>query len=386
MTRPRVLLAITVYNGEVVVEHALRSAARLGQESVQTDVVVLDDASPEVGYSHRLAKLCRELGFGYYCSPRNLGIPRNVNLGLRAALEHGYDYVVIANSDVVFPTNLIGQLVAGARQPGVGSVTAWSNNVSIYSVPNLEPDLHLSDQGVVDWVSASAAGYFGDAVMDVPVGISFCMMIPTEVVRDVGIMDPVFGRGYCEETDWCLRSLAAGYRIGLMPGVFVYHAGGGSTVSAGVIFGDQTSVPENEAVIDLRYPLFRDQVQAFVSSGILEGAHKDFLHRLTTDAAQQFGYSIEVGWLPRVTRDDSHVRVLVVPDGRTGTVGVEFRGFRLELPVDSSLDIGSQIREMFGGKDPASVNLLDRGAVAQRIRQAFREEAQSSGCGYPTRV
>ncbi len=39
----------------------------------------------------------------YYCTPRNLGIPRNVSLGMLTAVKRGYDYVVISNSDVLYP-------------------------------------------------------------------------------------------------------------------------------------------------------------------------------------------------------------------------------------------------------------------------------------------
>ena len=43
------------------------------------------------------------------------------------------------------------------------------------------------------------------------------------------LMDPVFGRGICEETDWSLRSKELGYRITLSPSSFAYHRGQGST-------------------------------------------------------------------------------------------------------------------------------------------------------------
>ena len=44
----------------------------------------------------------------------------------------------------------------------------------MYSLPNEDPDLHLSDQDRVDWLSDALADHYGDAVMDVPAGISFC--------------------------------------------------------------------------------------------------------------------------------------------------------------------------------------------------------------------
>lgn len=384
MTRPRILHCITVYNGRAFVLAAIESALRLDQSEAQIDILILDDASPEPGWSEELAAFCKARDVMYYRTPRNLGIPRNVSLGMLVAVKRGYDYVVISNSDVMYPANLLSAMLPVAAQPNVGSVTAWSNNVSIYSLPNLDPNRHLKSQAVVDWLHATLNGYFGDAAMDIPAGISFCILIPISVVRDVGIMDPCFGRGYCEETDWSLRSLAAGYRICLAPGTFVFHHGRGSNLDAGIVSPNATTVPGNEAIIDLRYPQFRSQVDAFIHSGVLVRAHADALGHVVRSAAQQFGYSLEVGWVARDDTDENSVRVCLSPDGFSGSAQVAFRGFRLDIPFDST-DAGGSVRAYFE-RDPSSINLFDRGPGSTQIDEAFPNQATWANRNYPTRI
>lgn len=378
----RILFCITVYNGRAFVPRTLESAARLGGADADIDVLILDDCSPEPGWSDELRALAESLGFSYYRSPRNLGIPRNVNIGLRAAMRGEYDYVVISNSDVIYPSNLIDEFLTVGTEPGVGSVTAWSNNVSIYSIPNVDPDRFLANQDVVDWVSASVAGNFSSSLMDIPAGISFCILVPIDALRQIGLMDPVFGRGYCEETDWSLRSRALGYRITLAPGAFVYHAGGGSNRDAGLISGDFTTVPENEAIIDMRYPQFRDQVVAFQSSGLLETAHTDAIRAIIVDAGRQFGYSVEVGWLARGAWDSSHVRCTVAPD-RSHVIRAEFCGFSYDIELELDDDPGKVLREIFE-QEPTEVNLYDRGSVTDQLQSTSGLAADRFF--YPTRV
>ena len=125
----------------------------------------------------------RAAGILFYRSPRNLGIPRNVSLAMLTAVEQGYDYVIISNSDVVYPRNFLTQLLRAVAHEGVGSVTAWSNNVSMYSIPNADPDRFLADQDRVDWLSDTLAEQYPDAAMDIPAGISFAMIVPPRSSR-----------------------------------------------------------------------------------------------------------------------------------------------------------------------------------------------------------
>jgi GT2 family glycosyltransferase len=372
--KPRVLHLITVYNGRAFVPRAIESAMRMDQADASIDVLVLDDASPEPGWSAELAGICKKLGAHYYCTPRNLGIPRNCSLGLTTAIEKGYDYVTINNSDVIFPANLISQMVKACQAEGVGSVTAWSNNVSIFSLPNVDPDKYLASQKTVDFISERLAAKYGSEVLDVPAGISFCIMMPVDVVRKVGVMDPVFGRGYCEETDWSLRSLAMGYRLCLAPGTFVYHQGRGSNLAAGLVSGAHTTVPENEAIIDLRHPEFRKQCQEFEATGVMPRYKCDAIDCLIDEAVKAFGYEIVPGWEKRPESPvGAPMRVEVDVEGPGASMRFFFAGFEQVWPMQSAADIQ---------------HAISRFGQSELLGNAFRRclDASEATASYPLAV
>jgi GT2 family glycosyltransferase len=367
--RPRVLLAITVYNGRLIVPRCLDSAARIATDTVDVDVLVLDDASPDPGFSQLVEAQCAALGFGYYRTPRNLGIVRNVNLGLLRARSAGYDGVIISNSDVLYSRAFVDRLWAVAESdPTIGSVTAWSTNVSAYSIPNSDPDEHLADQEVVDDVAETLWQQFGTTAVDIPAGISFAMLIKRKAVVDVGLMDPVFGRGYCEETDWSRRSLAAGFRLILAPGAFVYHAGGGSTEAAGMISAGHTTVPENEAVIDLRYPEFRAEVGAFVTSGPLHSLWETATSALVASQITRGGYELDLSVYDRQEPvDGNRARVELGPAGPVVTASARGFSHRSVLP---GADLPAELRAVFGAL-PRRARVYDQTLAARQAGQAL---------------
>ena len=278
----RVLFAVLVYDGEEFVPRCLDSLARMHSSSSDVEVLVLDDASPSPGWSDRLRDMAGRLGFDYYRSPRNLGIPRNMNLGLRTALAREVDAIVLLNSDVIVPRDLAASLVAPLEDRSISSVTAWSNRASIYSLPVTHSQSLADDQGLVDWVSARLSEEFRGEVIDIPSAMGFCVAIPSDVLGVVGLMDPLFGRGYSEEIDWSLRSHQLGYRSVLNPGCFVYHAGSGSTSVVGLIDNNQT-------IIDSRYPTYMSEVCAFLTAGATTSVAERGLRRLVLAAASEIG-------------------------------------------------------------------------------------------------
>ncbi len=70
--------------------------------------------------------------------------------------------------------------------------------------------------------------YEGEApfIVDHPLGAS--MMVRTEAIRQVGLMDEGY-RMYCEEIDWCWRMREAGWKALCVPTAQVIHHAGRST-------------------------------------------------------------------------------------------------------------------------------------------------------------
>ena len=137
---------------------------------------------------------------------QNQGFIQSVNTGLRLAIGHGDD-VVLLNSDAFVPkgwaTRLMRPFWAHDR---VASVTPMSNDAEIFSVPMICSRRVLAP-GEVDKIDAVAASMHPDAaVADAPTGVGFCMAMSIDYLRRLPALDAAFGRGYGEEVDWCQKS------------------------------------------------------------------------------------------------------------------------------------------------------------------------------------
>jgi GT2 family glycosyltransferase len=361
----RALIAILVYNGREVVPPCLESASKLVSKSLGIDVLVLDDCSPEPGWSQDVADLCEKLGLQYYRSPRNLGIPRNMSLALLRAVSGGYHHVALVNSDVVLPANLVDAVVGILdSDSSIASVTPASNNVSIFSLPMESADPRLLEPYHVNTVSNALAEEFGSESVEIPTGVGYCMFIPTRVVRDIGVMDPVFGRGYCEEVDWCQRARAAGYRNVLGLGMFVFHHGGSTTRSAGLLAAGHTTVYAHEAIVDHRYPSYRGEVAAFGDADVLRWMRERSIEAIVTKAAASEGYVLEVSRISVPAPGDPPSIVRLEPEGLQRRAHVTFASLEAQIELGEH-ELVTELEARFGR--PKSCRIRDRGSTADLI-------------------
>lgn len=192
----------------------------------------------------------------------NRGFVDSANRGLSAALAatgpsaRGAPCILI-NSDALVPPGWASRLVAPLQDPGVASVTPLSNAAALMSVPVIGVDapVDLATAAAVD--AALSRLDPAQAVAAMPAGVGFCMALSRDWLARVPGFDPVFGRGYGEEVDWCRRTASMGARHLLSGAVMVAHVGG---ESFGVAERAQ-QLAAGSAILSRRYPDFDAEVQ-----------------------------------------------------------------------------------------------------------------------------
>ena len=258
-----IAVIIPVYRDLSASTRCLQSVSRTIDVS-GTDVVLVNDASPEP----ELAEYCRELsadcGFRLIEHETNLGFVRSVNEGMR---EAGQADVVILNSDTEVPAGWLDRIstIADAH-PKAASLTPFSNNATICSYPLFCADNPIASGHDVNSLDKLFSSANAGEVVELPTGVGFCMYLRRAALNEIGDFDEAaFGRGYGEENDWCLRASAAGWRHLLCGDLFVFHAGGAS-------FGQDAQALQASAmaVLESRYPDYNKQVAEFIERDPIE--------------------------------------------------------------------------------------------------------------------
>ena len=220
MAQPLVVTIILNTNRREDTCAALDSLARNTYQNHQ--IIVLDNAStdgsvPAIQAAYPAVQII--------ALPENLGYAGNNNVGIQAALARGAEWVFVLNEDTLLAPDCLEQLLAVAQtDPRIGIVGPM---VYHHNEPNViqsaggklghdwrawhlaqnEPDSGQYPQPHdVDWISGCA------------------ILVRRAVIEQVGMLDQRFFY-YWEETEWCVRTKKAGWRIVHVPQAKLWHKG-----------------------------------------------------------------------------------------------------------------------------------------------------------------
>lgn len=156
-------------------------------------------------------------------SKRNLGFAGGCNVGMRAALELGADYLLLLNNDVLLQPDAIAELVA-ALQADTGAGAAGP---LIYYAS--EPERVWFGGGkvrmggrVLPEHGEGAGIHSGSPTMESEWLPGTAVLVRREAVARAGMMNASYFL-YWEDVEWCFRLRNAGYRLLLVPRSIIYH-------------------------------------------------------------------------------------------------------------------------------------------------------------------
>lgn len=224
-------IIVVSYNTRQLLDDCLASLYAADAPAGGMEIIVVDNASSD-GSPALVAE--RFPNARLIANANNRGFAAATNQGIAAT---DAPFVLLLNSDAeVAPDAVAALLAALEADAGLGAVgarlvgpdgelqpscsrapTAWREAVHVLRLEQLASGL---DYPPATWRST--------APVDVDVIQGACLMVRRAVVDAVGGLDEGYFM-YSEETEWCERIRAAGWRLAWVPAARVVHHGGGST-------------------------------------------------------------------------------------------------------------------------------------------------------------
>ncbi|WP_274654035.1 glycosyltransferase [Paenibacillus humicola] len=231
-------------------------------------ILLVNDCSPD----NRISAYLQELESRYehivvMQNEKNLGFIETVNKGM---LYSDRD-VILLNSDTRVTRDWLRSMVICAySKKEIATVTPLSNAAGPFSVPYFNQNQDLPNGYSEHDMAELLAKHSRNDYPSVPTGNGFCMFIKRFVLDQIGVFDQIYGRGYCEENDFCMRVKKYGMMNVIDDSTFIYH-------KRSVSFGDDKNelLKKNRLILDDRYPNYKSEVDAFLKANPLEHLQVD---------------------------------------------------------------------------------------------------------------
>lgn len=240
----RIVISIINFNGKDNTLSCLSSLNEMDMHDMAVEVVVIDNNSKE-SFSLGEKKYDR-LAVHLIINEKNLGFSGGHNIGIKYALDHDADYVVVLNNDTKADKNLLIELVA-AMEADV-KIAAASPKIYFTKGTEFHKDAYKERElghviwyagGMMDWKNIIGSHVGVDVVdngeFDEPKVTEFatgcCMILRAPLLKKSGFFDTRYFL-YYEDSDLQERLRAFGYHMFYVPQAVLWHnnaaSGGGS--------------------------------------------------------------------------------------------------------------------------------------------------------------
>jgi len=219
-----VSICIISYNGKEMLEECLHAVYK-NIRDITCEVLVVDNNSCDGSVDMIKSR------FPYVHvieNKANYGFAKANNQAIRRAVGK---YILLLNQDVVILDNnaikIMKEFLDSRKEAAVcGCSYINSDGASRLSQPRLQTIQHLFNYYLQKLLCIKQ--YKNDIKIseslpqEVGVVIGACFMIKKEAVDKIGLLDEAFFF-YFEEMDWCLRIKRAGWKIYILPWIYVRH-------------------------------------------------------------------------------------------------------------------------------------------------------------------
>lgn len=221
----KVSIILVNYNGYNDTVECLESLNHINY--IDYEIIIVDNGSTD-DYE-KLKALSHYKNVIILNAGENIGFSGGNNLGIQYAMEHNADYILLLNNDTLVEPNFLNYMVASSDNGNYvitskilyakerdkiwyagGNFNRKTSRTSAYGINEIDSEKYSKEQ-------------------EVNFASGCCILVPATILNNVGLMSEEYFL-YCEDTDYCLRILNAGFKIIYEPKAQIYHKVNASTI------------------------------------------------------------------------------------------------------------------------------------------------------------
>lgn len=237
-------------------------------------ILLINDCSTDPRIAELLLSYASNNNINVITNSQNMGYVKSINIGIRSCNND----VVLLNSDTIVTNRWLEKITLAAyTDTNIMTVTPLSNAAGVFSVPIENINNELPENASLEDVAKIVENQSSHIFEHVPTGNGFCMYIKRSAFEQVGFFDDVaFGKGYCEENDFCMRLLSKGYSNIICDDTYIFHRHTASFQKE-----KQNLLKRNKEVLLARYPQYDYLVENMMNSAGLIQTRKNIQARLS---------------------------------------------------------------------------------------------------------
>lgn len=224
---PKIAIILVNYNGVNDTFECIESLSTSTYNNFK--IIVVDNKSTD-NSAQILRKYQSKYNYILLEAKNNDGFSSGNNIGIRYAVEHKFDYVLLLNNDTLVDKHFLKELILTQNYYEDKAIIsskiyyAYDRNRIWYAGGTFNKITSRTEHIGIHEIDC---GQFNEEKK-----VSFisgcCMFIPIEAILKVGYMEDLYFL-YCEDTDYGCRFLEKGYDLIYQPKAILYHKVNSST-------------------------------------------------------------------------------------------------------------------------------------------------------------
>lgn len=178
-------------------------------------ISVCDHSTEQVG------KFIKAYNYRDISSGKKTGFSAAVNTGIKASSG---DYIVFINNDTITASCWLQNMLRCCMESNkAGIVGPRSNNVlkeQFLKTGKNTDNIYKLEKFMTEYNRPNPALWFETKYLS-----GFCMLIPRDIISNIGFLDENFLYGGFEDIDYCIRAKKHGFRLMCAGDTFIYHYG-----------------------------------------------------------------------------------------------------------------------------------------------------------------